>query len=257
LEIIDHVFRETFRIKSHEVDSFNKVHPLYYFLLMQEVAGYHAYKNNLSIPHLLENKKTWVVTRTKMTIFDYAKWPSTIKVETWPQKPWQFYFPRVCRAFNSNDELLFESLSHWVVVDISNNRPVKPENFDYMKEPQSEPAIINPDLGRRIQFKAEGEKVTKYKPEIRYSDTDLNMHINNVTYLQWILDSFPFDFRDQHQLQEVDITYLAQTFRDEEIVVSTSECQDSESVSYLHQISSLKEKEIPVCNAKTKWIKRA
>ncbi|MCB5231331.1 MAG: acyl-ACP thioesterase domain-containing protein [Sphaerochaetaceae bacterium] len=259
MEIVDQIFSESIRVKSHEVDSFNKAHPLYYFQLMQEVAGCHAYQRDMGIPQLLKKGKTWVVTRTKMRFYDYVEWPGSITVETWPQKPWKFYFPRVCRAFDSDKTLLFESLSHWVVVDTSTGRPVKPENFPFMEIPKNEPVIIDPDLGKRVQFNnSQDSTLIEYHPQILYCDIDLNLHVNNVAYLQWILDSLCFSFRDEYKLQEVDITYIAQAFRDDKLVIYSNKLENEESVTFSHQVNRLDQdnETTQLCNAETKWIKK-
>lgn len=254
---VNNIYKENIALNSNDVDSFNRSHCTTYFNIMQEVAGKHAHQFGMSIPQLLKDDKTWVVTRTKMKIEKWASWPSVMQIETWPQKNFRFYYPRVCRALNENNETLFESISQWVVIDHASQRPVKPQQFKTLPFPENEPITLSPDLGRRVNFNtSDFEKIVEYRPQIAYGDCDLNLHVNNVVYLKWMLDSLSFSFRDTHLVTEVDISYLYQTFRDDKVVVLTGYEKNDESITLYHQINRLLEnnetQEVSV--AQTKWI---
>lgn len=263
MKIENGVYHDSITLNSHEVDPFNAAHPTYYFLVMQEVAGAHAYSYGVSIPQLQQHNKTWVVTRTRMTISDYARWPGSIRVETWPQEPWKLYFPRVCRAWDQAGKPLFESLSQWVVMDVQTQRPVKPQQIADLFGPLARKQAVDPDLGRRVSFDKESfADILTYAPRILYTDNDLNMHVNNVVYLQWMLESLPHAFRDTHLAKEIDISYLAQTFRDDSVVVLTGlqrkDILQAHEMELTHEVRRL----LPdgesqaVCVAKTVWIER-
>lgn len=252
MEIVDGVYKDVVKISSHEVDQQNSIHPYVYLLMMQEAAGFHAYQKNLSIPQLMKEGKTWVVTRTKMEIYNYVGWPNSINLETWPQKPWRFYFPRVCRVSHPEVGALFTSLSQWVIVDLKTQRPIKPEQINFMKTPVKEPIEVNPDLGRKLRFDKESyDKITTYNPTVMYEDSDLNQHINNVIYFKWMLDSLDFSFRESHKLVELDISYLAQAYNTDKIEVLTATASLDGLILH-HQVSNEEGKVFSV--ASTKWV---
>lgn len=256
MQIIDGIYNDTFALNSYEVDPFYHVQTPYYFRIMQEAAGSHSYHRKVSIPHLQEEQRTWVVTRTVMDIDHYAQWPATLRVETWPQEPWKLYFPRVCRLYDGSGTRLFQSLSHWVVMDTCTGRPVKPQTIADRFGTVEAKTFVEPNLGRRPTFSpTEYTETITYEPSIRYADCDLNQHVNNVAYLEWMLDSLPHTFRDAHLISKVDIAYLAQTYRDDRIIVRTG-ISDS-GLEMTHEVSSLSQDgEKPVCVAVTRWIPR-
>lgn len=263
MQINDGIYRDSFIMDSYEVDPFYSAQTAYYFRVMQEAAGAHAYHRELSIPHLQREDKTWVVTRTKMSIDHYATWPNTLTVETWPQKPWKLYFPRACRLYDSENRRLFQSLTHWVVMDMEKQRPIKPTSIADRFEMIETNSVIDPDLGRRVYFDSSSfEKIIPYEPRILYSDCDFNNHVNNVIYLEWMLDSLPFAFRDTHIVVEVDISYLAQTYRDDTVFVQTGIIDktdmEKDEVLLFHEVvrkSSGNEVQ-QVSVASTKWKRR-
>lgn len=236
MQIENGIYKDTVDLSSHEVDPFNATHPTFYFQVMQEVAGAHAYQLGVSIPQLQHMGKTWVVTRTRMRIDGYAPWPGSISVETWPQQPWKLYFPRVCRAWTEGGSLLFESLSQWVVMDLTTQRPIKPQHIAELFGPNIREQLVDPDLGKKVSFPEDPARVLySYDPRILYTDNDLNMHVNNVVYLQWMLDSLPFSFRDTHVVREVDISYLAQTFREDSVTIRTTSSQEQD-MEMMHEV---------------------
>ncbi|MFA5570644.1 MAG: acyl-[acyl-carrier-protein] thioesterase [Sphaerochaetaceae bacterium] len=256
MQIIDGIYHEEFTLQSSDVDSLNAAHPSYYFNVVQEVAGNHAHHIGVSIPQLHALDKTWVVTRTKMTIFSYAQWPHRIKVTTWPQVPWKFYFPRACTAHTEEGEPLFESMSQWVVVDIHTQRPVKPDQViplfgDHMKE-----EILNPNLGRKLSLPEEQKEMYfEYHTKPLYHHTDFNNHVNNVVYVSWMLDSLPFTFRDSYLPYEIDISYVAQSFRDDTIVVQSTQVNDDHDIKFIHEVIRSSDNQ-SLAVAHTLWKKR-
>lgn len=263
MQIHDGIYSDSFIMDSYEVDPFYSAQTAYYFRVMQEAAGAHAYHRKVSIPHLQSEGKTWVVTRTKMSIEHHATWPNTLRVETWPQKPWKLYFPRVCRLYDATDRMLFQSLTHWVVMDMEKQRPIKPTTVADRFGPVDAQTMVDPDLGRRVFFDSNSfGKLISYKPKILYSDCDFNKHVNNVTYLEWMLESLPFTFRDTHITTEVDISYLAQTYREDTIMVQTglidgTSMEDDEPLLFHEVVRKAPDGELQqVCVASTKWKNR-
>lgn len=247
------IYKETITLKSNDVDLYNMAHPTHYFNLVQESAGSHAYHIGVSIPHLQKLDKTWLVTRTKMELFEYASWPGSIEVETWPQVPWKFYFPRGCRGYDKEKKLLFSSLSQWVILNLENQRIVKPDLITPLFGSTMQPEIFNPDLGSKIVFPTESPKDSfHYSPTLLYNNTDLNRHVNNVVYLHWMLDSLPFSFRDSYTPSEIDISFVAQTFRDDEVSVhSILTEEDGKNATLYHQVT--RQENQVVATAKTVW----
>jgi len=263
MRIENDIFTNDIELCSYDVDPFYHMHATHYFRIMQEAAGAHAYTCNAGIPHLREEGRTWLVTRTSMTIDRYACWPGSIRVETWPQKPWKLYFPRVTRCWDQDRHLLFRSLSLWVVIDLNSHKPLKP---DLIADRLRAPTIadeINPDLGRRTTFEQDSfAGIITHVPTIRYGDNDFNLHVNNVAYLEWMLDSLPFSFRDSHTIREVDISYISETYRDDTILVRTGlsnpQALETREPQLAHEVVRILPdgKEQQVCVAKTTWRER-
>jgi medium-chain acyl-[acyl-carrier-protein] hydrolase len=64
-------------------------------------------------------------------------------------------------------------------------------------------------LPEKIPLLEGGEELAEFK--VRNSDLDLNNHVNNTRYAQWILDAVPVQSLKTATLHEYEINFLAET----------------------------------------------
>lgn len=253
---IEHgIASETFILQSRDIDRHATCNADTYFHYMQDAAGLHATMLGISIDDLKNRGKTWMVNRTRMKIYSYATWPSQIHVETWPQTPWKFYCPRGCRGY-SGDSLLFESMTRWLIIDLEKGRIVKPESekFErFVTSDREEPLEMNSKLTFRSEL---FEQMSEKALTIRYKDTDTNHHVNNVSFVQWMLEALPFSFLEGYSATEIDITYMKEAFGTDTLICQSGFIPIPGEKGYLidHQIVKKEEGEtIPLCIAHSAW----
>jgi acyl-CoA thioesterase FadM len=112
--------------------------------------------------------------------------------------------------------------------------------FDYLppsEEPEKLPAPVQP-------------KSKKFY-EVRYSDIDIHHHVNNIKYIEWILDSVPYEMNRTHQIHTFEINFLAESSCEDVLSIQTETLKESPPV-FLHRVSREGEgKEL--CRARTGW----
>ena len=71
----------------------------------------------------------------------------------------------------------------------------------------------------------------------RYSDLDMNGHVNNVNYVEWALDSIGFDVTSKLPLKELFVNYNAEVKLGDEVVLKvwedTESCAAEERIFYV------------------------
>lgn len=221
MRIEHNVFYSRFPLYSFQADCFNQAHLVSYLQILQEAAARHSFERKLGVPQLREQGMTWVLARTKVTITRYVTWPSEVELMTWPQEHWKLYFPRGTKILGPSGEELCRSVSQWVVMDLSNHRPIKPQSIAN-RFGVADPAVYySPDLGKRMEYPADLKDIAIHTPAIQYVDTDMNGHVNNIVYAHWMLAGLPHAFLDRYQVAEFDISYLAETQRHDVVTVRT------------------------------------
>ena len=211
-----------FTTYSFETDSLGAAQTAFYLRIVQEAAGLHAAMRGCSIMDLHAEGKTWVITRNRIEIFGYTRWNEQIHVNTWAQEPIRLHLPRIVEGYATDGSPLFRAKTLWAIIDLKNSRPLRPqemnERIGLVKDPSR---IIDMNLPRpNIDLEALHQLGT-YKPRVTYLDTDRNQHINNVSYLSWVLEALPAEFRTTYKVKSADVLYQKQTFLDDELFVHT------------------------------------
>ena len=246
-EAIDsnNVAHSQFMTYSYETDSFYYARLAFYFEIVQEAAGYHAACRGCSIPEMHKEGKTWVITRSHIHIDRYTRWPETIAVETWAQNPIRLHLPRVIRGIDEENKPVFTATTYWAVLDLAHNgRPCRPGDIS---ERIGRPPVdletynLDVDLKRRPTYEESGcITLSVYKPTIQYLDSDSNQHINNISYLNWAMESLPDAFRDRVKVSDIDVSWVRQTFAGDIITVYTgsmdAQAFESETPTLFHKI---------------------
>lgn len=76
---------------------------------------------------------------------------------------------------------------------------------------------------------------------VRNSDIDLNMHVNNTKYAQWILDSIPLSSHGQYDLKSYEINFVAETKLEDVIAIQKSQRDYLEDGSFQSQFQGVRE----------------
>ncbi|WP_420581371.1 acyl-[acyl-carrier-protein] thioesterase [Reichenbachiella sp.] len=172
---------------------------------MQEAAWFNATKLGFSTIDLMENNITWVMNRMRLEIIRLPEHKEEIKVETWPAAMDKYFTKRDFRVWSQEGELLVEATSNWLVMDINERKLIAvPE---YIKEANF---IVdrNNVLAITDKVKYNAEKTEKEKGIlVSWFDIDINDHVNNIKYYQWVLDSLGGEYLDKHHLKKIDITF--------------------------------------------------
>ncbi len=193
------------------------------FEVVQEIAGYHSSILNCAIPDLHKNGLTWVISREHMEIIQYPKWREKILVKTWAEEAYRrILLPRIVEGRNENGELLFKASTLWAVLNLKTGRPTNP---NAIIEKIGVPPVSKEKkfhISKREVYNDDYPVIGSSKPKIYYSDTDVNKHANNISYIRWLLQSLPNSFRDKNYIKDIDASWLKQTFIKDKIKMITN-----------------------------------
>ena len=84
-------------------------------------------------------------------------------------------------------------------------------------------------------------------------DVDTNQHVNNIRYLQWLIESISEEIIDNYYLYSVDGRFIAEAEYGDTIMSFTE--RDENENSFIHTIKTQKDNKV-CATAKTFWKKR-
>jgi hypothetical protein len=79
-----------------------------------------------------------------------------------------------------------------------------------------------------------------YERTVRLSDLDVNGHVNNARYLEWIFDCYDDEFVKSHVPGFLQVNYVGETTLGDTVALSRGEDASSPGVHYIEGTSTLK-----------------
>lgn len=244
------VWTETFRVRSYEINPRGEVSIRTLCSYLQEAAANHAQALGVSVERLEPEGKAWVLTRLHIKIDDYPEWQEQITVETWPSGQDGLYATREFLLRDDKDKVFAWASSAWLILDMESKRPIRiPDYVKNIALPDRERSID--DMFVKLQPPAHPRHERHFN--VRYCDLDINQHVNNVCYAEWILESVPEKILRHYRLTELQLQFRAETTYGETIRADTQQMQQGAEAIFDHALVS-EESDITVALARTCWI---
>ena len=181
---------ETFAVRSYESGVTNHVSLPTLCNFMQEIAGLSAEKLGWGIRKLQEEGLTWMLSRLHLKVARYVPWGEKITLRTWPSgMKGRLIATRCFQGADGAGAEVLQAHSEWLYVDMKAQKIAKlPETFADLV-PADTPDILFDDIGGK--FTQLPEVTSSVEIRVRQSDLDFNDHVNNVHYVEWMLETMP------------------------------------------------------------------
>ena len=197
-------YDETFRLRSCDCDLNSKWRPGAILEAMQEAAGSHSYLLGCGRDELLRSNMIWVLSRCEVRMIRYPSASETITVHTFPMPTRICFFPRYYVFTDQRGEMIGKAGSLWLLLDLTTRRMLPPgdvaklipDNRD-LSVPMNLPATVGNLQGE--------EFVSEYHPV--YTDLDINGHVNNTRYADWLCNALGIDLMMKYELERLIINY--------------------------------------------------
>eukprot|EP00249_Psilotum_nudum_P011166 c23004_g1_i2 orf=1266-2306(-) len=170
--------------------------------LLQEVACNHVQSLGFSTdafattPSMRNRRLIWVTTRMQIEIDDYPTWGDVVQIETWFQSEGKLGMRRDWVLTNAATcKVIGRATSTWVMMNQDSRRlaritdDIRAELMFYCHDPPR--WAFKKDSNSRLKKIPKLEFLPQYRrPGLmpRQGDLDMNQHVNNVTYIGWILE---------------------------------------------------------------------
>ena len=218
----------TFTVRSYEAGIANHVTLPTLCNYMQEAAGVSAARLGWGIQALQAEGLTWMLSRLRVSVSRYVPWGTAITVRTWPSGMKGRLIAKRCFLGMDGDGVeLFRASSEWLYVDLKEQKIAKlPESFADLVPPGT-PDLELSDIGGKFAHLPSVEGSVDILT--RHSDLDFNDHVNNVHYVEWILENVECKMENvelSRSPSDIDIVFRQAAKAGEALV--SERCQDGE-----------------------------
>jgi len=239
------VWHETYDVRAYEVNPNGHASIQTIGNYLQDAAGKHA--EALGVSHLMDGKLGWVLAYICVQIDAYPTLGDSVVLETWPSGISGVYATRDFALTDQTGKRLSAATSAWLLLDLERRRPIR--------MPEDVTSIHPPDKPRAID-----QSVRKLRPPVttvfeqtfavRYSDLDINAHVNNVRYMEWAVESVPLAETEGHVLRRLELQFKAETHYGETIHVATGPTDNDAGNAYAHRLTRTSDgKEVAVVHS--------
>ena len=197
------IYRQKFHIDPVAVDCFGRLKPSMLLLYAQEVAGHHSDLLSFTYDALASRGLFWAIIRNRVSITHLPREHEDITIETWPMPTTRTAYPRSTIAYDADGNELFRSVSLWVLMDRENRSMILPGKSGVQLEGTLRGLELAPP--RSLAPRPLGSCSRR---QVLFSDLDVNGHMNNTRYLDWLMDLLPSDFHRTHSVKDFTLCYM-------------------------------------------------
>lgn len=229
------------QIKSYDVDAFGNLSLPRLFLFFQEIANRHATNLEWGYEYLHSIQKFWVLSRICVEISYLPKEHDTVSVETWSRGAEGFLAYRDFEL-KMNNNVCISACSSWIVLDAVTHRPCKIEQLGKAIPGITDSAMPYPS--EKLP-KPGAVDYSKFR-EIRFSDIDINHHVNNARYIEILMDAMYSDLAGEKKIKSLDIQYLQESKINDTLEIRVEKIDKTNYLISVERTSDKKE----ICRAR-------
>jgi medium-chain acyl-[acyl-carrier-protein] hydrolase len=241
---------DTFTIRGYETDTFGRLSILALMNLMQESANRNAIDYGIGIDDLARQGYGWMLMRFRLRMHQYPRYGQTIRVITYPTSVEKYFIHRDFRVVADDDTLLADAASTWLVFSIEKRSMVPlPDFIRALAVPTDISPLPRLSLKPDFQFNP-AEPSHEKDVTVGWFSIDQNQHVNNVSYVEWLLEAVDKKRLETRELAEIDLVYRTETHWGDQLRIrSISE----ENETIIHRIDYTDESGKDVLLARSRW----
>ncbi|MCL2002787.1 MAG: thioesterase [Oscillospiraceae bacterium] len=211
-----YVFKHTHTIPDNDSDLFGVCRPGALQSIMQEAGNMHSAQIGYARDDLGDGI-VWVLVKAFLRLNRPVTRKEEITVSTWHRGNLGAQFYRDYDV-HAGDEHVGEAVTSWVMFDLNRQRPVRPgaaaaEELFYT--PPNPKTLV---IGKPQRPETVLDAGTR---PIRYSDLDMNGHVNNIKYMDILCDTLRLEERAGVFLKSAEIHYVGQTLPGQMLALET------------------------------------
>lgn len=173
-------------------------------------AGFHASERGFGIAEINENHYTWVLSRLAIELEDMPRQYEDFSINTWIENVYRLFTDRNFELVNKDGKTIGYARSVWAMISMETRKPadlisLHGNNLGQYVSDRECPI----DKPGRIKVSVDAP-VEEY--QTRYSDIDINGHVNSIKYIEHILDLFPMDTFKEKQVKRFEMAYVAESY---------------------------------------------
>lgn len=173
-------------------------------------AGFHADERGFGIARINEDDYTWVLSRLAIELEEFPMRYEKFSIRTWVENVYRLFTDRDFAIQNKEGRTIGYARSVWAMISMQTRKPadlLTLHGGDLSSYISDEVCPI--EKPGRIKVSQE-EPVAEYTT--KYSDIDINGHVNSIKYIEHVLNLFPMETFTEKQIRRFEIAYVTESY---------------------------------------------
>ena len=176
-------------------------------------AGFHASERGFGMATVNEDNYTWVLSRLAIEMEEMPAQYESFSIDTWVEDVYRLFTNRNYAIRDKDGRPIGYARSVWAMINMHTRKPIDLLSVnggsirDFICDapcPIDTPSRIKVDTG---------EETASLRA--KYSDIDVNGHVNSIRYIEHILDLFPLDMYRTQRVRRFEMAYVAESYYDD------------------------------------------
>lgn len=178
-------------------------------------AGFHSTDRGFGMASLNEDNYTWVLSRLAIELDEMPYQYEEFTIQTWVENIYRLFTDRNFAIINKDGKKIGYARSVWAMINLASRKPADLLALhgggivDYVCE---EPCPIE----KPSRIKVDSQEITSTLVA-KYSDIDINGHVNSIRYIEHILDLFPLEMYKTKRIRRFEMAYVAESYYGDEL----------------------------------------
>lgn len=181
---------------------------------MQEAAGAHSLLLGCGREELLKRNIVWVLSRSELHMERYPHMGEKITLHTFPMPNRICFFPRYYIFTDERGEMVGKAGTLWLLLDTETRKMLPPGDIANLI-PDNRDLTVPMNLPATVGNLQGEEFVTEYTPV--YTDLDVNGHVNNTRYADWLCNTLGIDLMTHNEPETVIFNYNHEVLPDQKL----------------------------------------
>jgi acyl-ACP thioesterase len=211
-----------------------------------DAASIHAQQRGFGYNQISKDNVAWVLSRLSIEMEEYPCHDQKLTVETWVENVAHFFTQRCFCFINEAGKVIGYARTIWAAIDVESRRPIdiflwRPDLKVFIESEKNCP------IGKMAKIPpVEGiESTMGYT--VRYSDIDINKHMNSIKYVEHAINVFDLSFFKEKYIRKFEIVYLAEGMFGDKLKLY------KQAVSENEYLIDTKKGEESVCRSRIVW----
>lgn len=247
----ENFYTKEYEVRYYEIDSKKRLLKSSLMNYFTDIATIHSIERGVGIDYLEKKRLGWVINKYDIELFQEGYYLDKIKVSTEAYGFRKYFAYRTFKAEGEKDNEIARGNALFMLIDMEKRKMTR-----IGEEIINAYGIPPEETNRQVNFEKIKEIETVHNEiefQVRYTDIDTNGHVNNVKYLDWLIEAIPPEIINEKSLRRIKMDYIKECLYGETITsrVQLIEEEGTRAIKAIHSIINEEEKE--VTRGETYW----